>query len=102
MTEYEANVFHAWTLDGDVHVDIFGIAHDVEFMDFDYAENVLCWLLDNAQEFHRVYRRREEGIEPLELEGDALFVYLNESPKNAHHWMLRTELAQSLMRRLAG
>lgn len=92
--------FHSWTLDSETHVDFLGCEQPVDCMDQDYAENVLAWLLDNAQEFHRLYRIREQGIVPAELDNIAWKRLTFEPRDQACRWMLRTLLARALMAHL--
>jgi hypothetical protein len=100
MSDHKSGKFHSWTLDSETHVDLYGIEHYVEDLDQDYAENILTWLLDNAVRFHRIYLKKQIGIKPKKLDPIAYEAFYSESPERARHWMLRTNLAQALMRHL--
>jgi hypothetical protein len=98
MPEHEANIFHTWVLDqDDTWVDIYGREHEVETMDRYYLEAVLLFLLRSAQRRHRAYLENEDGINPYQLEGEALLRYSTESVLQAQRWMLRTCLVTRIL-----
>jgi hypothetical protein len=98
MPLHEANIFHSWVLDqDDTWVDIYGREHSLAYMDRDYLEAVLMFLLRSAKRRHMAYLENEDGINPAELEGAALHRFYAEPVLQAQRWMLRTCLVTRIL-----